>query len=540
MSDKVSSRAFLPALLVLLVTVLLALLVYLVSRDPVIDQVEPRMVDAGDEVTVRGNHFGTSVSAVLVGGRRVPTGSIILWDDEEIRFRVPVEVGSGLLVVENDRGRSEGELLQIRDRLPQTRSGSAIGAPVLRALSTTELQVGTVVTLLGSGFGSVRRGSRVVFDAQPAPDCACPQEVMYAEWSDQRIRVRVPAAVNPGQIYVETVTGSSNTLPYTVSYPAGRAIRGEATEIAVSYGVSLSDPQFVEGQLASEQGFRDVQIVLPRPATSQFQSDVRYVRDSSTDFVYEEISQSFDTLISRTVLVKRYGVRSEIDAARVPTTYERDTPFFAYYTRRDAGLDLDSASIGELAAVARRAGAPLAIARRAYDLTIDRLTPVLGRVERTATEALELGVGDDLSYARLFVSILRRAGIPARVVGGVFVTENRAAFPHFWGEFFVPAVGWVPADPAFADEAFPSGFSPGLSGRDSESAESVRDFYFGNLDSQRIAFHRGIDSIASAVFEGPHYSPSDPFSLDHGFVRVGAGIRELTVEWFRPRYAGIF
>jgi len=540
MSNNVPSRAFLPAILALLVTVILALLVYLVSRDPVIEHVEPLTVDAGEEVAVRGDHFGTSVSTLLVGGRRVSSASISLWDDEEIRFRVPIEVGSGLLVVENERGRSEGVLLQIRDRLPQTRAGSAIGAPSLQALSTSELQVGELVTLIGTGFGSVRRNSHVVFLADPVADCSCPEEVMYAEWSDQRIRVRVPGAANGGQVYVQTARGSSNTLSYTVSYPAGRAVSSEASEIAVTYGARVSAPVFAPERVAAEQGFRDVEVALPRPAVSQFQGDVRYVRNASTDFIFEEVSQSFEAAISRTVLLKRHGVRSQIDDALVSRSYERETPFFAYFTRGGEGLDIGSAAVGELAASALRGGAPLAIARRAYDLTVDRLTPVLGRVERTASEALETGVGDDLSYARLFVSILRRAEIPARLVGGVVVTEDRAVFPHFWGEFFLPSVGWIPAYPAFGDGAFPTGFFAGAFSVATDEERSARDFYFGNLDSQRVAFHRGVYSLASPIFEGPRYAPDDPFSLEKSFVRTGAGIRELSVEWLPPRVAGLF
>ncbi len=539
MPDTTSSRAFLPAVLAVLATILLGLLVYLVSRDPVIRQVEPRTVEAGEEVVVLGNHFGTSVSTLLVGGRRVSSGSILLWEDEQIRFRVPIEVGSGLLVVENERGRSEGELLQIRDRLPQTRSGRAIGAPSLRAISESEPQVGQIITLLGSGFGAVRRNSRVVFDADGVLDCDCPEDVMYAEWSDQRIRVRVPSSASAGLLYVETATGSSNTLPYAVSYPAGRVERAQASEIALTYGVRLSDPLFAEDRFAADQGFRDVELVLPRPAPGRFQADVRYIRDDTTDFIFEEISQSFETEISRTVLVTRYGIRSELDAAAIPNSYERETPFFAYFTRSDIGLDLESAAVDELAALARRGGTPLAIARRAYDATVDRLTPALGRVERTAAEALTLGVGDDLSYARLFVSILRRAGVPARLVGGVVVTRDRAVYPHYWGEFFLPAVGWVPADPAFGDEAFPAGFSLPFES-ETVGSTSAREYYFGNLDSKRIAFHRGVQSLGSPIFEGPRYGPADPFSLERAYVRAGAGLLQLSVDWFQPRVVGLF
>ncbi len=45
-----------------------------------------------------------------------------------------------------------------------------------------------------------------------------------------------------------------------------------------------------------------------------------------------------------------------------------------------------------------------------------------------------------------------------------------------WAEFYLQGVGWIPVDPTVGQR------EPGL-----------RDYYFGNMDNQRIILHKGFN-----------------------------------------------
>ncbi len=69
--------------------------------------------------------------------------------------------------------------------------------------------------------------------------------------------------------------------------------------------------------------------------------------------------------------------------------------------------------------------------------------------DRGALYALTQGRGDCTEYATLFVALCRRAGIPARALGGYVVDRNTVLDPaayHNWAEFYVDG-RWQLADP---------------------------------------------------------------------------------------------
>lgn len=80
--------------------------------------------------------------------------------------------------------------------------------------------------------------------------------------------------------------------------------------------------------------------------------------------------------------------------------------------------------------------------------------------------------GDCGFQALLFITMCRIAGIPARWQSGWYITPYFAS-PHDWALFYVKPYGWLPADLSF--------------GGARRHNERLRNFYFGNLDSFRMA-----------------------------------------------------
>ncbi|MFW5742654.1 MAG: transglutaminase domain-containing protein [Spirochaetota bacterium] len=534
MSDSPNRLALVPVLLVAGALVALTVLVIVVARDPVVERVSPLVAVAGEEVTVTGRHFGETVGSVVVAGRDVPASEVTAWSDEEISFVVPRRADSGLLYVKTDRGRSDGALLQIQTRIPRaSSSGGGPGAPVIAEVDRTEVQVGALLTIRGSNFGTMRHTSRVVFStAGGDAGAACASDIAYALWDDTIITVRVPAEAVSGLLSVVTPWGESNPVRVAVERPAGEVVADEPAEIGVRYGAGIAEVVTIDqGGGEDLGGRRDIVLRLPRVSASASQRNVRYLEDEADEFRFERVNDGFEREVIRTLLVDRYELRSRIDPARVSAAYESETRFFEYYTRSLPDAPTRDERVQEIAAQLRSGRAsPYRIAEAAYLATLDSLMYALGRDDRSVLAGLESGYGDDFTYATLFVTLTRAAGVPSRPVGGVLVTSDGHAYPHFWAEFFVTGIGWIPVDPALGDGAFPSGFPV---------PDDPRAFYFGNLDNRRVAFGHGYDAFEPTFLDGIRVEPDDPYTLQRTYAVGGALVDAFRLTWFRPQVIGL-
>lgn len=91
----------------------------------------------------------------------------------------------------------------------------------------------------------------------------------------------------------------------------------------------------------------------------------------------------------------------------------------------------------------------------------------------------------------VFVTLARAAGVPAREVFGIRLPNGKEGdmteAQHCWAEFHMPGYGWVVVDPADARKAI-------LEKKISlETAKPHRDYCFGAVDENRIAFGTGRD-----------------------------------------------
>jgi hypothetical protein len=98
---------------------------------------------------------------------------------------------------------------------------------------------------------------------------------------------------------------------------------------------------------------------------------------------------------------------------------------------------------------------------------------------KSAINTLNNKAGGSFGYASLFTAMVRYVGIPSRIVGGALRLSNGTWVSHFWSEFYLTGLGWIPVDPALGDNAH-------------DIAPADKLYYFGNLDNQRITLSKGI------------------------------------------------
>ncbi len=134
----------------------------------------------------------------------------------------------------------------------------------------------------------------------------------------------------------------------------------------------------------------------------------------------------------------------------------------------------------------------LEMARALYDyvisaMTYDKTGEGWGRGD--ANYACDVGKGNCTDYHSFFIALSRSIGIPARFIIGFPLPEKRGSGEvpgyHCWAEFYADGVGWVPVDISEADKH-----------------PEKSDYYFGNLDENRLHFTTGRDITLSPPQKG--------------------------------------
>jgi transglutaminase-like putative cysteine protease len=171
----------------------------------------------------------------------------------------------------------------------------------------------------------------------------------------------------------------------------------------------------------------------------------------------------------------------------------------------------DDAFLKRARALAPGETAVVKIARAAYDNVLDTLryakTPGTGWGHGSIAWACREGYGNCTDFHALFMNLCRARGIPTRFCMGCLIppdAKGAIAGYHCWAEFYVPGGSWVPVD---ASEAW--------------KHPEKRDFYFGNLDADRVLLVRGRDLVLDPPQKGP---PVDILFTGHAEAKDGAPV----------------
>lgn len=194
----------------------------------------------------------------------------------------------------------------------------------------------------------------------------------------------------------------------------------------------------------------------------------------------------------------------------------QDAPLAGQATGRDRrarGKEVVDSEIGTIAANATRGlSDPLAKGRALYRVVLARMAydkVEAGWGEGDSVRACRVGKGNCTDFHAFFMALAHAAGLPARFRMGYSLpaAENGTLGGgyHCWAEFHAGSVGWVPVD---ISEAW--------------KRPEKRDFYFGNLDPDRVLVSTGRELELSPRQKGrPLNFLSRPYAEFDGEPRPG-------------------
>lgn len=512
---------------------------------PVIDQLNPSVSESGELVTITGAHFGPmrSDSYVELGGNRLISSAYSTWTDDTIHLVIPYNANDGLLYVVTPVGRSNPVVFTCRTTIPvPVKPDAETLLPSVTALSVDQASTGTAITITGNHFGTLRNGSNVWFTAaadkgKETAFIACSDANSdYLFWSDQEIQVRVPDGADSGFVYLETSKGLSNKMPFAVSTPAGsKSYKDERIYI-------LETMADISNAVSSEQGI--ITLYLPFPMTNSRQR-ISLLTYTSPEPVIEKYLNTVvyqipvkSGLPQKTAAKAHFKVHTWTVETNVTNKSAKQgsaaSTYYASYTKSDSLVPSDDERIIELSdSIVKKEKAPYNKAKLIYDYLTKEitLTEKLRPAEASVLDVLDTMEADSCDLAILFAALCRAQGIPALPVSGVLVHGNLSTENHWWSEFYLDSIGWIPVDP---------GLGAGKPFDNAPETDDLQKWYFGNMDSQHIAFSRGFNSIKSAQQAGKKVYRAKTYAFQSVWEEASAETTSYSSFWSPVIVQGVY
>ncbi len=280
----------------------------------------------------------------------------------------------------------------------------------------------------------------------------------------------------------------------------GVTVSGSAIALLIPCAaISLETPDHVSQERTFEftysvtvpelTGKADIEVWLPLPLQNERQSVVHQTITTSAPYeIVEEktygnrllkVTGPADELSGATINLQFTVTRRKVEGG-----YEDDTLAVLDQFRQPNLLVPIDGIIAERARIATASTHDeLAAARALYDDVVVNISydkSGTGWGQGDALYACSIEKGNCTDFHSLFIGMCRSKGIPARFAIGFPLPTDRESGTisgyHCWAEFYVEGKGWIPVD---ASEA-------------SKHPEWT-EFYFGNLDANRVEFTRGRD-----------------------------------------------
>jgi len=515
---------------------------------PLIRSIYPQIGSMGEIVTIKGAFFGKErdESYITIAGAQ-PTGmSYLEWQDDEIMFRTPEFGEAGLIYVYVKGRKSNGVLFANRATLPRlVRGDDTAAGPRVISITPPSGAVGALVSIRGTGFGNSRLNGGVFFSWNAQASASAPLEARiqefaevseiefgYEQWTDREIRVRIPDGASGGNMEIRTARGSSPPMVFDLNSRPGTKIFHDKRSYTFNYSVNV--------KIGEAQTPNTLYLWVPRPASSAAQRNMELLAGSIEPFVdnYRGISlYKLDDLTANSDI--QIGLSWKVEVYRVETSVwsqsikqDSNSLINAAYTQSSVQFPSDDPRmVNQAAAITGKERNPYIKAQRIYEWMTGGNFVWESQSKGDIFTALETKRIDSCLAALLYCTLLRSAGVPCQPVAGVLVSRNRQTMNHYWAEFWIDGFGWVPVDPAMGAGAIPDQFG---------IRSDKPNYYFGNIDSQRIAFSRGFSNLSPMDPRGRTAAHGRFYSLQNIREEAIGGIESYSSLWGDITITGIY
>jgi len=501
-------------------------------------------------MVITGKYFGDERNGgkVVIGGYAPVSSGYLDWSDSRISLRIPEDISSGMVRVITKNGKSKGLLFTNKQQVPVVLSGPGKpGQPYISTLEPETGSVGTLLTISGMDFGLQRGSSEVLFtwisgdqtreyteadDSSLIP--AMDYDLDYEQWSDREIQVSIPDGASSGHVLVITDKGRSDAVFVEIESAAGTKLFPEKRTYAVQYSMEVGS--------VSADGENSLNLWIPQLVQVPEQREIQLVSQEPDPlfdnvngvklFNFENLSADKTYTIFQSFMVDRYSVETKVNIAKVPRNYDTTRRLYKRYTSADLVVPATNERIVKIgSSVVGRERNPYLKAREIYRYILARLQVDAEYQEYDILKAIDERKGNSYVYAVLFCALARSQGIPARPVAGYLVNRDLQAARHYWAEFYIETVGWIPVDPILGEGKIrvniPLEVDP-------------YTYFFGNLDFNHLALSKGLIDLNQMSPQGRAVMRTDIPSLQVIHEEATGALASYNAYWSDLEVLGIY
>lgn len=541
--------------IVILISIILS---FKAKPQPKIISLTPQVGSPGDLVVIKGENFGQKkdTNYVEFGNNKLTASSILSWKDDEIKLIIPANIQDGLVYIGNKDVKSNPKFFANSTLVPVPREENPENQlPYIddfNNIHSYRPAVGKILTLYGKNFGHTREKSKIYFtcNRENVPNSnetndefnkdffipASEEDFDYKYWSDSEIQVKIPDGATSGNIFIESAKGNSEPVLIDFNLKSGTKKFVSPKTFVVKISVDIED--------YSNDKNSSIILRCPRPLQTPQQPKINMLEYNPepviSDFQHTVINQtSFEKSVAKkqfyqTYTITNYECATQINENQVQDYSSETLTSYEKYLEPDSITPSDEEKIIALAKkIVLKEKNPYRKAKLIFNYMISNFT-ILNDQRNGKISVLDLlntKTGDAYDFATIFTSLLRATKIPAITASGILVSPNLKTQNHWWTEFFVENVGWIPCDVSIA---------AGLNYQTWIKEIDVKSFYFGNLDAQHIIFSRGLNEIKAGFSNNKTVYRPRTYALQSIWEETSGEKIKYSSYWADPVIIGVY